>query len=194
MDFGPGFKIKRIVNVTTEQVVVEVDVAENAAVGKRDIAVRRSFAPGAITVYDKVDYIKVTPDKALARLGGVKFPKGYQQFEASAWNRGADNKPQTPDDLNLGIIDADWSIEEFPSLYDDDDKEYIGTLSRTGFFTPAIEGPNPKRKFERNNYGEVWVVATYKPTTKDAKPLTARSYFVVTIPLYVKWDQPEVAR
>ncbi|MGH9851769.1 MAG: quinohemoprotein amine dehydrogenase subunit alpha, partial [Blastocatellia bacterium] len=63
-----------------------------------------------------------------------------------------------------------------------------------------IEGPNPKRKFERNNYGEVWVVATYRSKDaapsggKEAKPMTARSYFVVTVPLYVKWDQPEVAK
>ncbi len=200
VDFGPGFKVKRIVSATSDQVVVEVDVAEGAAPGKRDIAVRRSFAPGAITVFDKLDYIKVNPDKAMARLGGVKFPKGYQQFEAIAWNRGPDNKPQTPDDLNLGPVDVEWAIEEFPSIYDDDDKNYIGVLSRTALFTPAIEGPNPKRKFERNNYGEVWVVATYKPKDaapsagKDAKPMTARSYFVVTVPLYVKWDQPEVAR
>jgi quinohemoprotein amine dehydrogenase len=200
LDFGPGFKVKRIVSAASDQVVVEVDVAEGAALGKRDIAVRRSFAPGAITVYDKVDYIKINPDKAMARLGGVKFPKGYQQFEAIAWNRGPDNKPQTPDDLNLGPVDVEWAIEEFPSIYDDDDKNYIGVLSRTALFTPAIEGPNPKRKFERNNYGEVWVVATYRPKDaapsagKDAKPMTARSYFVVTVPLYVKWDQPEVAR
>jgi quinohemoprotein amine dehydrogenase len=200
VDFGPGFKVKRIVSAASDQVVVEVDVAEGAAPGKRDIAVRRSFAPGAVTVFDKVDYIKVNPDKAMARLGGVKFPKGYQQFEAIAWNRGPDNKPQTPDDLNLGPVDVEWAIEEFPSIYDDDDKNYIGVLSRTALFTPAIEGPNPKRKFERNNYGEVWVVATYGPKDaapsagKDAKPMTARSYFVVTVPLYVKWDQPEVAR
>ncbi len=196
LDFGPGVKVKRIVGAANDQVVVEVDVAEGAAPGKRDIAVRRSFAPGAITVYDKVDYIKVNPEKALARLGGVKFPKGHQQFEAVAWNRGPDNKPQTADDLSLGPADVEWAIEEFPSTYDDDDKNYIGALSRTGLFTPSIEGPNPKRKFERNNYGEVWVVATYKPkdATKDVKPMTARSYFVVTIPLYVKWDQPEVAR
>jgi len=200
VDFGPGFKVKRIVSAANDQVVVEVDVAEGAAPGKRDIAVRRSFTPGAITVFDKVDYIKINPDKAMARLGGVKFPKGYQQFEAIAWNRGPDNKPQTPDDLNLGPVDVEWAIEEFPSIYDDDDKNYIGSLSRTALFTPAIEGPNPKRKFERNNYGEVWVVATYRskdaaPSAgKDAKPMTARSYFVVTVPLYVKWDQPEVAR
>ena len=189
IDLGPGITVRRIVSASPAAIAVQVDVAAGAALGKRDISVRRFFAPGAVTVYDKIDYIKVAPDSALARLGGVRFPKGYAQFEAIAWNRGPDNKPQTADDLNLGPIEADWSIEEFPSTFDDDDKNFIGSLSRTGLFTPAVEGPNPQRKFERNNYGEVWIVAT----RKGDKPLVARSYFVVTVPLYAKWDQPEVA-
>jgi quinohemoprotein amine dehydrogenase len=199
IDFGPGVMIKRIISATNDLAVIEVDTAANAAAGKRDIAVRRSFAPGAVTVYDKIEYIRVNPDNALARLGGVKYPKGYWQFEAIAYHRGPDNKPQTPDDLPLGPVDVEWSVEEFPAIYDDDDKDYSGSLSATGQFTPSIEGPNPKRKFERNNYGDLWIVATYKPKepardAKEVKPLTARSYLVVTVPLYVKWDQPEVAR
>src|SRR5262249_58171417 len=107
---GPGAKSKRVISGAGEQELDEVDGAEGAALGRRDIAVRRSFAPGAVTIYDQVDYIKVNPDNALARLGGVKFPKGYQQFEAIAWNRGPDNKPQTADDLNLGPVDVDWTV------------------------------------------------------------------------------------
>ncbi|HWQ31584.1 MAG TPA: quinohemoprotein amine dehydrogenase subunit alpha [Blastocatellia bacterium] len=199
IDFGPGVSVKKVISVTPDLITVEVETAANAAPGKRDIAVRRSFAPGAVTVYDKIDYIKVNPDNALARLGGVKYPKGYWQFEAIAYQRGPDNKPQTADDLSLGPVDAEWSVEEFPAIYDDDDKDYSGTLSATGLFTPSIEGPNPKRKFERNNYGDLWIVATYRPKepardAKEVKPLTARSYLIVTVPLYVKWDQPEVAR
>ena len=148
-------------------------------------------APNAIAIYDKVDYIKVKPETALARLGGGGHPKGFQQFEAWAYNRGPDNKPNTPDDVELGPVDAEWSIEEFYMVYGDDDKEFVGTLSPQAFFTPAMEGPNPKRKFSRNNYGDVWVVAKY---TGEEKPLTAKSYLVVTVPLYVKWDQPEVAQ
>ena len=52
--------------------------------GKRDIAFRRSVLQSAIAVYDRIDYIKVTPDSALAHLGSEKHPKGYQQFEAVA--------------------------------------------------------------------------------------------------------------
>ena len=65
-------------------------------------------------------------------------------------------------------------------------------------FTPSIDGPNPKRKFSRNNYGDVWAVATYKgadaAVQKDGKPLTAKCYLLVTVPQYMRWDQPEVAQ
>jgi quinohemoprotein amine dehydrogenase len=72
--------------------------------------------------------------------------------------------------------------------------DFVGNLDTvTGLFTPALDGPNPKRKFSRNNYGDVWVVATFKPEGSD-KPLTARSYLVVAIPQYMRWDQPEVAQ
>src|SRR5580704_3180055 len=192
IDFGTGVTVKRIVGQTAQQVTVDVDVDAKAIFGKRDVSVRRTVAPNAIAVYDKIDYIKVSPDTSLARLGGVKFPKGYQQFEAIAYNRGPDGKPNTPDDVELGPVDAEWSLEEFYAVYGDDDKEFVGKMSSTGFFTPAAEGPNPKRKFSRNNYGDVWAVATYKGAQdKDGKPLTARSYLVVAIPLYVRWDESE---
>ena len=116
------------------------------------------------------------PESTLARLGSETHPKGYQQFEAIAYQRGADGKPYTADDVELGPIDVTWSVEEFYAVYGDDDKDFVGTLSPTGFFTPASDGPNPKRKFSRNNYGDVWVVATAKnEKDKDGKPLAGRS-------------------
>jgi quinohemoprotein amine dehydrogenase len=205
-DFGSGLTVKRIVQRDSSQVTVTLDVSKDAILGKRDVAVRRSILAGPFAVYDKVDYLKISPEAGIARLGGTAHPKGFQQFEAIAYNRGPDNKPKTPDDVNLGPVDVEWSVEEFLAVFGDDDKEFVGTLSPVGLFTPADEGPNPKRRFHRNNYGDVWVVATYKPmkgeaaspgkdgSGKDSKPLTARSHLVVTIPLYVRWDQPEVAQ
>jgi len=206
LDFGSGVAVKRIVNRAPNLLTVEVDVAKDAILGKRDVAVRRAVATGAVAVYDKVDYIKVSPEAGMARLGGASHPKGFQQFEAIAYNRGPDNKPQTFDDINLGPVDVEWSMEEFLGVFGDDDKEFVGTLAPSGLFTPAEEGPNPKRPYRRNNYGDVWVVATYKPkadeapkpqpgaAAKESKPITARGHLVVTIPLYVRWDQPEVAQ
>jgi quinohemoprotein amine dehydrogenase len=192
IDLGNGVTVKRIIDQSPQNVTVEVDVDAKAISGKRDAAVRRTVASNAIAVYDKIDYIKVSPDTSLARLGGIKFPKGYQQFEAVAYNRGADGKMNTADDVELGRVDAEWSIEEFYAVYGDDDKAFVGKMSSTGFFTPSEEGPNPLRKFSRNNYGDVWAVATYKGALdKEGKPLTARSYLVVAIPLYVRWDEAE---
>ena len=195
LDLGSGVSVKRIVSQAADRIVVEADVAGGAVLGKRDVAVRGSVALAAFSVYDKVDYIKVTPDWAMARLGGgADHPKGYQQFDAVAYNRGPDNKPNTDDDVSLGTVDAEWSMQEFYSTLGDDDKDFVGSLSDNGLFTPAIEGPNPKRRFGKNNHGNVWIVATYKPKGEPgAKPLTAKSYLIVTIPLYVRWDQPEVA-
>src|ERR1041385_2111412 len=194
VDFGSGVTVKRIAGQTPKMVAVEVDVDARAVSGKRDVAVRRAVATGGFAVYDRIDYLKVVPEAALARLGGGSHPQGYQQVEAIAYNRGADNKPNTPDDVNLGVVEAEWSVEEFFAVFGDDDKDFVGTLSPAGLFTPSIEGPNPKRKFNRNNYGDVWVVATLKSETdKDGKPLSGRAHLVVTIPLYVRWNQPEVA-
>jgi quinohemoprotein amine dehydrogenase len=170
-------------------------VAADTLPGKRDIVFRRAVLPSAISVYDRIDYIKVVPESALARLGSERHPKGYQQFEAVAYQRGADGKPHTADDVELGPIDVNWSVEEFYSAYGDDDKEFVGSLSATGFFTPSPDGPNPQRKFSRNNYGNVWVVATAKnEKDKDGKPLVDKSYLVVTVPTYIQFDQPEVGQ
>ncbi len=193
VDFGAGIKVNRIVSSGAGEVVAEVDVAPDAVFGKRDAKFGRSTLPNAIAVYDHVDYIKVTPQTPLAHLGSETHPKGYQQFEAIGYNRGADGKPQTADDVELGPVDVTWSVEEFYSVFGDDDKGFVGRLSPTALFVPASDGPNPERKFMRNNYGDVWVVATSK-TDKDAlgKPIAGKAYLVVTVPTYMKWDQPEV--
>jgi quinohemoprotein amine dehydrogenase len=131
----------------------------------------------------------------MARVGGVRFPKALAQFEARAFDNGADNRPDTPDDIDLGVIDATWSLEEFTATYDDDDIKFVGEIdTKTGLFTPAVDGPNPARKGERNNIGDVYVVATYMPQAADAtggaKPLRARAHLLVTVPLYMRWEPP----
>ena len=57
----------------------------------------------------------------------------------------------------------------------------------TGLFTPALDGPNPKRSGNRNNVGDVWVVAT-RPGIDGGAPLRGRAHLVVTVPLYMRWD------
>ena len=195
LSLGAGVTVKKIVSRTADQIVVEADVAPDAAVGARDVQVAGAILENAFPVYKQLDYLKVTPETALSRLGGIKFAKGYQQFEAIGYTNGRDGKPNTADDIRIGPADVTWNIEEFASTTYDDDKKFVGSLSPTALFTPSVEGPNPARKFSRNNYGEVWVEATAK-TDKDkfGKLLTGRSYLVVTVPTYQRWDQPEVTQ
>ena len=195
VDLGAGVTVARVVSATPGKAVLSVDVAASAPAGQRDVGIGGAVLEKAFPVYRKVDYLKVTPETSLARLGGTKFAKGYQQFEAIGYDNGLDGKPNTGDDVAIGPVDATWSMQEFMSVYYDDDMKYVGALSPTAFFTPGLEGPNPERRFSRNNYGEVWVVATAKgEKDKFGKPLSARSYLVVTVPMYQRFDQPEVSR
>ncbi|HTW65950.1 MAG TPA: quinohemoprotein amine dehydrogenase subunit alpha [Bryobacteraceae bacterium] len=195
LDFGAGVTVTRVVPSSPTEIVAEVSVAPDAVTGKRDVSVKRSVLESGIAVYDHIDYIKVTPEAALAHLGSDVHPKGFQQFDAIAYNRGADGKSHTADDVELGPIDVTWSVEEFQSVFGDDDKGFVGHLSPSGLFTPASDGPNPERKFSRNNYGNVWVVATSKTEKeKDGRPMTGKAYLVVAVPTYIKWDQPEVEK
>jgi quinohemoprotein amine dehydrogenase len=115
-----------------------------------------------------------------------------QQFEAVGLNNGPDGKPGTPDDLNLGAVDVTWSLEEYSATFDDDDLQFVGTLDAAGLFTPNLDGPNPKRSGNRNNIGDVWVVAELKGSTAPAaKPLRARAHLLVTVPVYMAWFESE---
>jgi quinohemoprotein amine dehydrogenase len=194
IDLGTGVHVKSIVSVKTKEISLLADVDPKIISGFRSIAVKSRTTPDVFAVYDKIDYIKITDESALARLGGSSHPKGYVQFEAVAFNRGLDGLPNTADDINLGPVKVKWSMEEFISHFGDNDKEFVGSIDAEGLFTPSAEGPNPQRKFTTNNTGDVWVVATYQDKDSLTNPLTAKSYLVVTVPLYAKWDEPEVAQ
>jgi quinohemoprotein amine dehydrogenase len=195
VDMGAGVTVTKIVSASPRELVVSVDVADKALSGQRDVGVKGAVLVNALPVYDKVDYLKVTPETALAHLGGLKFDKGYGQFEVVGYANGPDGKPRTDDDVAIGPVPVTWSMEEFHTVTYDDDKGFVGDLSPTALFTPSIEGPNPKRRFGRNNYGEVWVVATAKDA-KDrfGKSLIGKAYLVVTVPTYKRYDQAEVSR
>jgi quinohemoprotein amine dehydrogenase len=177
LSLGSGVRVRRIVSSTPSEIIAELDVDAGAPTGKHDISFRSSTLTGAIAVYDRVDYIKVTPESSLAAFGDPQTPRGYQQFEAIGYQRGADGKPHTADDVDLGPVDATWSMEIF---YETDGSKHdvVGEMSPTGFFTPAAKNPNI-------NF-DIWAIATAKnENDKEAKPLVGKGYVVVTIPSYM---------
>jgi quinohemoprotein amine dehydrogenase len=187
LDFGAGVTATAA-SVAGDVLNVTVNVAANAASGPRTLVIGNTVIPAAVTVYDKVDSIRVAPSWSMARTGGVVFPKQFATFDAWAFNNGADKKPNTPDDLRLDSVAAAWSIEEYKATFNDEDIKFVGAIdATTGVFTPNVDGPNPQRVGERNNIGDVWVVASFTPPGASA-PLRARSHLLVAPPLYIKFD------
>jgi quinohemoprotein amine dehydrogenase len=173
---GPGMTVRRIISSTAGEVVVEVDVAADARSGQRSVSFRSSTLENAVAIYDRVDYVKVTPESSLATFGSQTYARGFQQFEAIGYQRGTDGRPHTADDLELGPVQVGWSMEVFYDI-DANKQDRVGTVSATGFFTPAAANPG-------NNY-DVWIIATAK-TEKgtNGKALVGKGYLVVTVPTY----------
>jgi quinohemoprotein amine dehydrogenase len=192
IDFGAGVTVRRVVSATPELLTVEVEVADGASVGRRDLSIGGATRPSALAVYDRIDSIRIEPQAGMARVGGVVFPKKMQQFEAIAYHNGADGRADTEDDVNLGPVPVGWSVEEYAATFDDDDIKFVGEMNSSGLFIPAVDGPNPNRSGNRNNIGDVWVVATYKPSS--GPPIRARAHLLVTVPLYMNWSPTMVAR
>lgn len=193
IDFGPGVRVSSVSAAGPDMVSVRLDAAADAVIGKRDLFVAGAGTRDAIVIYDKVNRLRLTPAAGMARVGGVNFPKQLQPFEAAAASDGPDGKPNTDDDLDLGPVDVTWGLEEYAVTYDDDDLQFVGQIDPHGVFTPAVDGPNLNRSGNRDNVGDVWVVATYDP--HDGRPpIRGRAHLVVTVPLYVRWDPWRVAQ
>ena len=132
--------------------------------------------PGGLAIYDRLDYVKVTPESALATFGDAAHALGHQQFEAIGYQRGSDGKLHTADDVELGPVDVTWSLEVFYAA-DGSSTDVVGKVSPTGLLTPASPSPG-------NNF-DVWVVATARNENgQNGKPLVGKGYLVVTVPAY----------
>ena len=174
--FGPGVTVSSIASSSPSEIVVRLDVAAGASPGKRDVKFRQSVLPDGIAIYDRIDYIKVTPDSTVAAFGDGTHAKGYQQFEAIGYQRGPDGRTHTADDLALGPVDVAWSVQVFHAA-EGGRSDPVGTISPLGLFTPA--DTNPKLNFD------VWVIATARDEKdQNGQPLVGKSYVVLTVPTY----------
>ena len=112
----------------------------------------------------------------MAAFGDAQHPRGFQQFSVAAFHRGPDGRAHTADDLELGPVDVNWSIEIF---YEDAaaSADTVGTITSDGFFAPAATSPGA-------NF-DVWAVAVAKnEKDRNGRALVGKSYMVVTVPTY----------
>ena len=190
ISLSKGLKLNKIIEKSSNKLVLEVTASSNYSSKQIDIEVGSTKFEDKLTVYKKVDSLKVFPSYAIARIGdgGGAMPKQHAIFEAVGYLAGTDGKIGTSDDISLGKVDARWSVAPFDERADvDGDVKFSGTMdSFSGRFTPSFAGPNPKRRFGTNNAGNLKVIATYKD---GAHTLKADSHMIVTVQ---KWVNPPI--
>lgn len=155
---GQGLTVTAVERKSARHLVVTVSSEAGTKLGTRTLAYGPRPGSAKITLYDTVDYVRVRPLQGLSRNGGAKHPRQLERFEAFAMHRGKDGKPYTKDDVDLFQVRGKWALAEFAVRDNDDDVQYVGAIdAATGVFTPNIDGPNPLRKWQTNNIGDVFV-------------------------------------
>ena len=187
LDFGAGVTVENARRVSERELLVDLRIAETAPLGYRDVSAGGIRLVDGFAVHDGVDYIRVSPEMALSRVGGAVAPKQFVQFEASGWHRGPDDEPLTGDDLALGPVEVTWTTEEYFIRDEDADTRFVGNVDERGLFTPGLDGPNPERELMADNMGDVWVVAEHRDPA-SGETLRDRARLVVSPPVFLFWD------
>ncbi|MCB9878533.1 MAG: quinohemoprotein amine dehydrogenase subunit alpha [Planctomycetes bacterium] len=159
---GDGLTATAVERLDDRRVALTVDVAADAKLGTRLCAYGPHPGGVELVLYDTVDYVRIRPLQGLSRVGGARHPNQLERFEAYAVHRGKDEKPFTEDDVDLfQVRPSNWALAEFAVREDDDDLQYVGSIdARSGVFTPNVDGPNPQRKWQANNVGDVFVTCS----------------------------------
>jgi len=184
---GEGVKVVEQVSGKPEEVVIIAQADENAADGTRDVSVGGANGKSMLTVFHRLDSVRVEPGYAIARVGGNggPIPPVTAQFEAVGYLNGPDGKPGTADDIRVGVFAAKWSVAPFDDVAAEmQDVKFAGQIDANGLFTPAGAGPNPQRRFGTNNTGNLKVLASLEDQNKS---LTGTAQLIVTVQ---RWIDP----
>ena len=189
VSLGSGVKVVAVGERSADRVVVEVESAPDAATGTREVKVGNARSGDALKVYQRIDYLKITPEHPMARVGdnGGSRPKVPAQLEALAYAAGPDGKQGTTDDLLIGPMPATWSLANLNKVAEEmQDVKYAGRIDSSGLFHANDAGTNPDRKYKANNVGELKVTATVKD---GSETLQATAPLIVTVQ---RWNDPPI--
>jgi quinohemoprotein amine dehydrogenase len=185
-----GVSVSRVVSSSPDKLVVEVQTTAASAKGLHAVQVGATTAKDALNVYQQIDFVRVVPDPGLSRVGGSggKIPLVPIQFEAVAYSAGDDGKSGTKDDVRIGVVAAQWSLDNLNAAAAAmKDLRFAGTIDAvSGLFTPGAAGPNKQRKFGTNNFGELKATATVEDGKRKVK---GSAPFIVTAQ---RWNDPPI--
>lgn len=189
VDLGDAITIKRVVDASPNSVTVEAVAKTDAKPGVYTVGVGDTTVESAFAVYKQIDAVRVEPAFAIARVGGNgATPAVPAQFEAVGFLNGPDGKPDTADDIRIGVFPATWTNANFNEDAERmQDAKFAGQIDgQTGLFTPRDAGPNPARKFGTNNAGDLAVIAKVRDGDHE---LEGKGRLVVTVQ---RWNDPPI--
>lgn len=187
---GAGVEVLEVLARNADEIRLRVAAAADAASGRTDVRVGETVLEGGLTRYGAIDRLVVEPAYAVARVGGDGGSQPVVQalFDAVAWSDGDDGQPGTADDLRIGSVAASWSVQPWDEIAArDEDVRFAGQMDKdTGVFTPGPAGPNPERKYQTNNAGNLKVLAT---VGKGDAAVTGDGHLIVTVQ---RWNNPPI--
>jgi quinohemoprotein amine dehydrogenase len=183
VDFGDEAEVQ-VIDRSKNTITLDLTFAVSSSLGKRNVQVGSVSKP-LITVYEKIDAIKVHPENAIARLGGGggKIAPVSAQFEAVGYLAGPDGKPQTKDDVRIGVFPAVWTKDNYDEVASAlEDAKFTGEIDKNGLFKPAEAGINGQRYIPTNNAGVLSIIATVMDGENSVR---GKSRLVVTVQRFI---------
>ena len=198
-----AIQAEKVVQTGDSGFTVTIKVGEDAAVGPVRLTVKGVAYRSPITVYDKIDGIRVFPAIGRARVSsGPAYPPQGVQFVARAVHFGKDGDENTADDLILEPVDAKWLLEEedtsvstlmkglrLVGIYPkfgrevDDDLKYLKAPVDNGLYTPVTTyAPIKERPQHVQGTGLIAITAS---ATIDGEEYKGRSRLAVTVPDFI---------
>lgn len=184
VDFGEGVAVN-ILSQNDTEIVADIEVDGTAAIGKRAVAVGPTKSDPLFTIYDRIDRVAVTPDYAIARVGGGggKLDPVAAQFDAIGYMNGTDGVAGNADDIEIGYLDAEWSYDNADELAAQmEDAKFAGHVNAVGTFIPAEAGINDKRHMATNNVGVLSVTGT---VVDGEREVSGEARLVVTVQRFI---------
>ncbi len=181
VSLGEGVRIIEEVSRSADRITVRVQATGSA--GMRDVAVGPVRGVGLLAVYERIARVEITPENAVARVGGPgdsQMEKVRVAYRAVAYANGPDGK----DELRLGYVPVKWDVEPVDEdARESEDHLFAGTIDANGVFTPGDAGPNPGRSMSGGNTGRLSVVAT---VADGDEAVAGRASLLVAVPDFVR--------
>jgi quinohemoprotein amine dehydrogenase alpha subunit len=180
----PNTKVEKVERIDATKLVCTITVNKKTSLGTVTLSVEGASCNEHLTVYDKIDGIKVFPALGRARVScGPAYPPQGVQFVARSVHFGPDGNPDTADDIVLEPVNATWWLEEEKTRENDDDLKYLETSIANGCYTPITTyAPIEERHQRREGVGLIAVGARYSDGGRELK---GRSLLAVTEPDFV---------